>query len=118
MWIVFWIGFSLAAGVIASNKGRSFLGFTLLSILLSPILGLIAAVIVEPNSAEQENKAVASGVYCRCPYCAELIKAGAKVCKHCGKDIEPLTKQICPHCGFKDIPIGEKYCYNCERKIA
>jgi rRNA maturation endonuclease Nob1 len=23
-----------------------------------------------------------------CPYCAEIIKSQAKVCKHCGKEIK------------------------------
>jgi uncharacterized membrane protein YdbT with pleckstrin-like domain len=26
-----------------------------------------------------------------CPYCAERILARAKVCKHCGRDVEPLV---------------------------
>ena len=26
-----------------------------------------------------------------CPYCAELILAKAKICKHCGKEVEPLV---------------------------
>jgi DNA-directed RNA polymerase subunit RPC12/RpoP len=26
-----------------------------------------------------------------CPYCAELILAKARVCKHCGRDVEPLN---------------------------
>ena len=25
-----------------------------------------------------------------CPFCAELILKKAKVCKHCGRDVEPL----------------------------
>lgn len=27
-----------------------------------------------------------------CPYCAELIKAQAKKCKHCGSEVEPLAQ--------------------------
>ena len=27
-----------------------------------------------------------------CPYCAERVLARARVCKHCGRDIEPLIK--------------------------
>jgi len=26
-----------------------------------------------------------------CPYCAELILKKARVCKHCGRDVEPLA---------------------------
>jgi len=26
-----------------------------------------------------------------CPYCAEMILSKAKICKHCGKEIEPLV---------------------------
>jgi len=26
-----------------------------------------------------------------CPYCAEMILAKAKICKHCGKEVEPLV---------------------------
>lgn len=26
-----------------------------------------------------------------CPYCAETILAKAKICKHCGKEVEPLS---------------------------
>jgi uncharacterized membrane protein YdbT with pleckstrin-like domain len=26
-----------------------------------------------------------------CPYCAELILAKAKVCKHCGREVEPIV---------------------------
>ena len=29
-----------------------------------------------------------------CPYCAEDILVKAKVCKHCGRDVEPLEIDI------------------------
>lgn len=29
-----------------------------------------------------------------CPHCAEVIKAAAKVCKHCGRDVEPQPAPI------------------------
>jgi hypothetical protein len=43
--IALWILMSVGIGAIAANNGRSFLGWTALSLLLSPIIGLIAVLI-------------------------------------------------------------------------
>lgn len=40
--ILLWILMSVGIGAIAANNGRNFLGWTALSLLLSPIVGLIA----------------------------------------------------------------------------
>lgn len=29
-----------------------------------------------------------------CPYCAELILKKARVCKHCGRDVEPYSQSV------------------------
>ncbi|MDR3457756.1 MAG: hypothetical protein P4N60_09950 [Verrucomicrobiae bacterium] len=29
----------------------------------------------------------------KCPFCAETVKLEAKVCKHCGRDLEPVNSQ-------------------------
>jgi len=41
--IIVWLLFACIAGRIASSKGRSFIGFTLLSLFLTPVIGIIAA---------------------------------------------------------------------------
>jgi hypothetical protein len=43
--ILLWILMSVGIGAIAANNGRSFLGWTALSLLLSPIVGLIGVLI-------------------------------------------------------------------------
>lgn len=43
--IALWIILSIGIGAIAANNGRSFLGWTVLSLLLSPVIGLIAALV-------------------------------------------------------------------------
>jgi len=43
--IALWILMSVGIGAIAANNGRSFLGWTALSLLLSPIIGLIAVLV-------------------------------------------------------------------------
>jgi len=29
----------------------------------------------------------------KCPFCAEIVKLEARVCKHCGRDFEPVSSQ-------------------------
>jgi tetrahydromethanopterin S-methyltransferase subunit C len=44
--IALWILMSVGIGVIAANNGRNFLSWTALSLLLSPIVGLIAVLVM------------------------------------------------------------------------
>jgi hypothetical protein len=89
--ILFWLAFCVLVGVYASKKGRSGPGFFFLAALLSPIVGFIIALVVRPLRANIEAKELASGDLVKCPFCAELVKAEAKVCKHCGRDIPAVV---------------------------
>ncbi|EOX4083221.1 hypothetical protein ACM65P_004326 [Vibrio alginolyticus] len=81
--IIIWLMLAIAVGVYADNKGRSGVGFFLLSVLLSPLIGIVIAVLAAPNQECIENKALRNGGMKRCTKCAELVKREAKVCKHC-----------------------------------
>lgn len=83
---ILWIGLSVLAGVIAANKGRSGIGFFFLAAILSPLIGIIAALVAKPNTERVEQKELDRGSSRKCPSCAELIKYEAKVCKHCGRE--------------------------------
>lgn len=78
-----WLIFSVVSGAIASAKGRSGIGYFLLSIVLSPIVGLILAAAL-PRIEQAPNPTGDGPGRIKCPDCAELILAEAKVCKHCG----------------------------------
>ncbi len=82
--IIGWIILSILCGVYANSKGKSFFGYFLLAIFLSPLIGFIAALIAKEDSKFVESAAISSGKNKKCPDCAELIKSEANVCKHCG----------------------------------
>jgi hypothetical protein len=90
---IIYVLFSVVAGFIASKKGRSGFGFFLLAFLLSPLVGVIAALIVSENTRSVEDQAVASGSSRKCPSCAELIKFEAIVCRFCGRDAPPVNPE-------------------------
>ena len=71
----------------ADNRGRSGFGFFLLSFFLSPLVGIIIAMLLGPNQAAVDNAALQAGTSKKCPYCKEIIKADAVVCRFCGRDI-------------------------------
>ena len=91
--ILIWLVLAAIAGLIASAKGRSGIGFFVYGLMI-PIVAIIHAAVmaVSPAGAVEEKKAVAAAEGRRpCPHCAEMILPNANVCRYCGRDVEVVT---------------------------
>lgn len=42
---------------------------------------------MKPNEKKLEDKGISDGSMRKCPFCAEMVKAEAKVCKHCQSNL-------------------------------
>ncbi len=88
---------SLIPATIASKKGRNFFVWALYGWLVF-IVSIIHVNMLKPIEGASNMK--------KCPFCAEIIKQEAKVCRYCSKDlpedIEPETIEE-----YKGIRIGD-----------
>lgn len=94
-------GFSAIVAYVAKQKGRNTSAFFWLSFFLSFLVGILVVLAI-PSQDKQTpisidsnfTKNAAGENLAKCPYCAEWIKAEAKVCKHCGKEVSSELENL------------------------
>lgn len=113
---LFWVIFAIVVAVIASSRGRFGFGWFLLSLVISPLLTFIL-VLCLPRVATE--RAPHQATHIKCPDCAELVLKEARVCKHCGRRLEPAPASAslkCPTCKG-EIQRGVGACKHCGRAL-
>ena len=89
MFAFLWIGFAIAVGVWASNRGRHGFGWFLIACAISPILAGVFLAVTKNKATEEEKPTSIEETHVRCVQCAEFVLPQAKICKHCGATLNP-----------------------------
>lgn len=104
MWyFLIWIILAVLVGMYAGKKGRSTVGFFLLSLVLSPLIGFLAALVAEP----QRDIVAANAGMKKCPECGEYVQGEARICRFCRHEFWPQTLAASPANEPTDPPSGD-----------
>lgn len=94
-----WVFLAILVGAVASARQRSGLVWFLVSLLLSPVLGLLFLLVTGTPQAQRHAEPGPS-THVKCPACREWVLPDAIKCKHCGSGLEPRV----PATGGTDQP--------------
>ncbi len=89
IFLIFFIPFWGIPAYIAYRKGRRFWLWYLYGVALW-IIALLHALLAQPLPGKLVERQLADGTQVTCPFCAEIIKREAKVCRFCGHEVSSV----------------------------
>lgn len=102
MYLAIMIIGGILGGVIAYNKGRTLLLWTVLCGVMPLLLLILLAL---PRLPQQ-------GVWRPCPFCLRIIPWQAGVCAHCRREVPPPRSAVCRYCNAT-VWAGQNRCPKC-----
>jgi hypothetical protein len=113
---IIWVICGITAAIIYSNKGHSTVAGFLVGFLLGPI-GIILTLVSRPDRAGMDQKELDSGAMKKCPYCAELVRIEATVCRYCQRDLPIVETPVqVPHVAIDRLS-QRAYCSACQEYV-
>lgn len=111
--LLFAVLLGLIPALVAHGKGRSFVLWWIYGALLF-IIALPHSLIMGSNQSELESRQLSGGMK-KCPACAELVKADAKICRYCKHEFVEHVIQSREEMDFEEMikhgikRVGDKY---------
>lgn len=80
---------ALIPASIAQSKGRGFWEWYVYALLLF-LVALIHSLLIKPSESFQRRELAIEG-YKACPFCDEMIRPNAVVCRYCGRELSQAS---------------------------
>jgi len=93
--LAFLLVIAVIPAAIASSKGRSFAAWYVYGVLLW-IVALVHSLVIKSDSDALDRRQLERGDARKCPFCAEVVKREAVICRHCQRDLPPLGAAVPP----------------------